>query len=68
MQDRMTVTDIARHLDISRPSAYRVVEGHGFPARGNDKRWDRAAVLDWLARNNAAGVTVLGGVLVKTVA
>jgi predicted DNA-binding transcriptional regulator AlpA len=66
MSDRMTLIDIARYMDVSRPTAYRVVEAVGFPARGEDKRWDRDDVVDWLDRHAARGASVVGGVLVKS--
>lgn len=66
MSDRMTLIDIARYMEVSRPTAYRVVEAVGFPARGADKRWDRGEVLDWLERNAARGASVVGGVMVRS--
>lgn len=64
-QNRMTLTDIARHLDVSRPTAYKIVDSVGFPARGDDARWDREAVQAWVDLNRAAGAAVVGGVIVR---
>lgn len=64
-KDRMTLTDIARYMVLSRPTTYRIVNAAGFPARGPDKQWDRTAVLDWLDRNATSGAKVVGGVLVR---
>jgi predicted DNA-binding transcriptional regulator AlpA len=65
--DRMTLTDFARHVGISRPTAYKLVRTVSFPTAGTDKRWDRKAVLDWLAENTVSVEAVLvAGVLVRS--
>lgn len=65
MKERMTLTDIADHMDVSRPTAYKVVRSKGFPMIGSDRKWDRTAVVEWLERNAATGAVVVGGVLVR---
>lgn len=68
MNDRMTLTDIARHIDRSRPTAYKIVRSRGFPSPGIDKRYDRSAVLKWLETNSLdTDAAVVGGVLVRSV-
>lgn len=67
MKDRMTVTDIARHLECTRPTAYKIVGAADFPARGLDKCWASLDVMAWLDRNAAPDAVVVGGVLVKSV-
>lgn len=67
MNDRMTLTDIARHIGKSRPTTYKIVRSFGFPPPGDDKRWARPAVMDWFDRNTAAGASIVGGVLVRSV-
>jgi predicted DNA-binding transcriptional regulator AlpA len=65
MTDRMTLTDIAAHIGCSRPTAYVLVRIVDFPRRGDDRRWDRQAVMEWLANNTVAVDAVsVGGVLV----
>jgi predicted DNA-binding transcriptional regulator AlpA len=67
VKDRMTVTDIARYTQRSRPTIYRVVRSVGFPPRGEDNRWDRDAVMEWLAENRLpADTALIGGVMVRT--
>jgi len=65
MHERMTLTDIARHIGCSRPTAYKIVRSVGFPRSGGDKRWERADVLDWLACNKL-DAAVVAGVIVRT--
>jgi predicted DNA-binding transcriptional regulator AlpA len=64
MNDRMTVVDIARHLKVSRPSAYKIIRSAGFPEPGADKRWDRTDVMAWLDAKTVGNATVVGGVLI----
>lgn len=66
--DRMTLTDMASYLQISRPTCYKIVAGRGFPQRGPDAKWDRSAVLAWLSENRLPADTrvVGGGLVVKT--
>lgn len=67
MKDRFTLTDIARHLDVSRPTAYRVIAAPGFPVRGNDRRWSSLDVLAWLDDNSVPPDTeVVRGVMVRS--
>lgn len=66
MKDRMTVTDIARHLECTRPTAYKIVGAADFPVRGPDRRWASLDVLAWLDRHAAPDAVVVGGVLVKS--
>jgi excisionase family DNA binding protein len=65
MKERMTLTDIARHLGHSRPTTYKIVRSKGFPTIGSDRKWDRTDVVEWLERNAATGAVVVGGVLVR---
>ena len=65
MKERMTLTDIARHMKASWPTAYKVVRSKGFPTIGSDRKWDRTDVVEWLERNAATGAVVVGGVLVR---
>lgn len=65
MKDRMTLTDIARHMDISRPTAYKIVRSFGFPHIGNDRRWVASEVLDWIAEHTTDGAVIVGGMLVR---
>lgn len=51
MKSRMTITDIATYTGLSRPSVYKVVEDKSFPPRGDDKCWDRDAVVEWLGKS-----------------
>lgn len=65
MKDRFTLTDIARYMNVSRPSAYKVVRSFGFPPRGQDRRWSSIEVRDWIADNDVTGAVVVAGVLVR---
>lgn len=65
MKDRMTVSDIARYMEVTRPTAYKIVSAADFPARGQDKRWSTLDVMAWTDRNAVQG-QVVGGVLVKS--
>lgn len=67
MHERMTLTDIARHMEVSRPTAYKIVRSRGFPPPGIDKRWERPSVLAWLKENTLGGAVVVAGVIVKPV-
>lgn len=64
MTDRMTVTDIARHMLVSRPTAYRVIASSDFPDRGEDGKWSTLDVLAWLDSHSIKG-SVVGGVVVS---
>lgn len=66
MKERMTLTDIARHMEVSRPTAYKIVRSASFPPPGNDKRWERPAVLEWLETHKVDGAAIIGGVLVSS--
>ena len=67
MDERITLTDIARHLGCARPTAYEIVKAVDFPPLGIDRRWDRDAVILWLNKNRLpSGARVVGGLVVKT--
>lgn len=68
MTDRMTLTDVAAHIQCSRPTAYVLAGMVGFPTRGLDRKWSRSEVLDWLADNTKTvdAVSVAGVLVVRT--
>lgn len=68
MNERLTLTDIARHMGVSRPTAYKIVRSRGFPAPGDDKRWHGQDVLSWLHENKLDGAALVAGVIVRTTA
>lgn len=63
----MNVTEIARLMGVSRPTAYKIVRCVGFPKPLQIKppRWSAAEVAAWYKANRARGVAVVGGVIVK---
>lgn len=66
-QNRLTVTALADLLSLSRPSVYGIVRAVDFPIRGDDGKWDRDQVMDWLDRNRLPdGVSVVGGLMVRS--
>lgn len=66
-QNRLTLMALADLLAVSRPTAYSVVRAVDFPIRGDDGRWDRDQVMDWLDRNRLPdGVSVVGGLMVRS--
>jgi hypothetical protein len=67
MPDKLTLTALAAHLGLSRPSTYLIVRSVGFPIPDQDKKWDRDAVFAWLDENRLPdGVGVVGGILVRS--
>lgn len=51
MQGTMNLTDIARYMGVSRPTAYKIVRSVGFPAplrADGAPRWASAAVDAWI--------------------
>lgn len=72
----MNVTEIARLMNTSRTTAYKIINSVGFPKpiQLQPPRWDEKAVRAWHAANSADGVQVLGrpvgsvvgGVLVRS--
>lgn len=67
LPEKLTLTALAAHLDLSRPTTYRIVRSVGFPLPDADKRWDRDAVLAWLAENALPdGAEVIGRIVVRS--
>lgn len=51
MQATMNLTDIARYMGVSRPTAYKIVRSVGFPAplrADGAPRWASEIVQAWL--------------------
>lgn len=64
MRDRLTLTDLAKHLKITRPTCYVLIRSVGFPERGPDKKWDAKEILKWIADNRQPeGARLVGGVM-----
>ena len=64
----MNLTDIARYLGVSRPTAYKIVRSVGFPApvrTDGAPRWDSDAVMAWIAASRLDdGAMLVGGVVI----
>jgi predicted DNA-binding transcriptional regulator AlpA len=61
MSGTMNLTDIARYMGVSRPTAYKIVRSVGFPAplrADGAPRWASAAVEAWLAAEAAVNASV----------
>lgn len=67
--ERMTLTDMADHVGVSRVTMYKLAGIVDFPKRGVDRKWSRSEVLEWLAANSEPVKAVLvAGVLVRVAA
>lgn len=67
LPDKLTLTALAAHLNLSRPTTYRIVRAVGFPIPGPDRKWSRDEVLAWLDENRLSdGVEVIGGIVVRS--
>lgn len=54
MQGTMNLTDIARYMGVSRPTAYKIVRSVGFPLKleaAGAPRWSAEAVQAWTMEN-----------------
>jgi predicted DNA-binding transcriptional regulator AlpA len=59
MTASMNLTEFARHMGVSRPTAYKIVRSVGFPpplCLDGAPRWSVAAIEEWLALSGAPDV------------